>query len=139
MDNLRLIITNLDKQIKSLIIETTEHSEANKEIEFIKEVVSEKTQEKDYVGKEQNNVNKEVSNKDEAWLYCDICFYKCKAEKTIYKHMNTKHEGYMSCDTCGTKFSSSETLATHIANAHNSKEITDCSNWICMEETGSCG
>ena len=89
MDNLRLIITNLETHIKSLMIESTKHSEANKEIEIIKEVVSEKIQEKDYVGKELQNVDIEVSNKDEAWLHCDICLYKCKTEKTISKHMNT--------------------------------------------------
>ena len=45
----------------------------------------------------------------------------------------------MTCNTCGTKFSSSETLSTHISNAHKRKENVDCGNWICMEETGSCG
>ena len=70
---------------------TTEHGESNKEIEIIKEVVSEKTPEKEYVGIELENVDVEVNNCEEAWLHCNICVYKCKTEKTIYKHMNTKH------------------------------------------------
>ena len=91
------------------------------------------------MGKELEHIDVEVSNKEEPWLHCDICMYKCKTEKTLYKHMNTKHKGYMSCDTCGTKFSSSKTLSTHTANAHKSKENVNCGNWICMEESGNCG
>ena len=71
------------QHITSLTKETTEHSEANKEIEIIKELVSDKTQEKEYFGKELENVDEEVSNKEEAWLHCVICVYKCKTEKTI--------------------------------------------------------
>ena len=139
IDNMKLIITSMGKQITSLMKETTEHSEANKEIEIVKEVESDKTKVKDSMGKELEHIDVEVSNKEEAWLHCDICMYKCKTENNLSKHMNTKHEGYMSCDTCGTKFSSSKTLSTHTANAHKSKENVNCGNWICMEESGSCG
>ena len=72
---------------------TTEHGKANKEKLIIKEVVSVNTPEKDYAGKELENVDVEVNNCEEAWLHCDICVYKCKTEKNMYKHMNTKYEG----------------------------------------------
>ena len=151
---MRLTIANLAYHITFLMQDKTEHSEANKEIEIIKEVGPEKTQEKYDLGWEVENIDLEVSNidmekvesvvkevnkKEEKQLNCDICVYKCKTEKTLSKHMNTKHLGYMSCNTCGAKFSSSETLSTHISNAQKRKENVDCGNWICMEETGSCG
>ena len=57
MDNMRLIITNLAKQIPSVMRDKTENSEANKEIEIVKEFVPEKTQEKYDLGRNVENID----------------------------------------------------------------------------------
>ena len=129
MENMRLLITNMGKQIKSLMKETKELNEDNETNgEEVIEIANESTSEET-----------EVVRKSEVWLHCEMCVYKCKTETTMIKHVNSKHKGYKSCDICGTKCSSSESPKTHNSNAHKTQETVKCGNWMCMEETGSCG
>ena len=134
---MKITVKAMEDKIQSLMNELKEQNQTNKEVEIIENVLSHKN--KDRHTSDEETGPKTVNHKRETLLKCDICKQQFKTEKTLSKHINTKREGYTSCDTCGTKFSSSETLAIHTADTHKSKENVKCSNWICMEETGSCG
>ena len=65
MENMRLIITNMGRQIKSLMKDSTEVNEDNETyggevVEIANESISEET---------------EVIRKSEVWLHCEMCVY----------------------------------------------------------------
>ena len=49
--------------------------------------------------------------KDDGWLHCKICEYKCKRLTTFRKHMNKKHN--LSCEVCGKVLESLDSLSVH--------------------------
>ena len=134
------------------MMELKEQNMLEKEVEIIDNVVSDNNTVKDI--RDEDTEIMMVNKKKIISFNCDICYHKLKTEKALAKHMNTKHEEYKTCKQCNKCFKNAGTLKTHMKTLHNEKkkrniseeltgevlaETVDCSNWICMEETGSCG
>ena len=81
IDKIKLIVSNMGSQIKSL----------EKELQQTKND-TEPYIEDETITPNAVNSTENLKEREDQWIYCELCAYKCKAGKTMRKHMNTKHE-----------------------------------------------
>ena len=149
---MKINMKSMEDRMQSLMMELKEQNMLEKEVAIIDNVVSGNDTVKDI--RDEDTEIMTVNKKKVVDFNCDMCTHKLKTEKSLVKHMNTKHEGYKTCKHCSKCFKNVDTLETHVKTVHNQKkkrniseelteevlaEHVDCGNWICMEETGSCG
>ena len=68
------------------------------------------------------SIDKESKEKDDQWIYCELCEYKCKTIKTMTKHNHIKHESEITCNICGKIYKTTSTLDEHKKAEHEASQ-----------------